>query len=69
MRENDTCKRCTCSFNRYMVECEFLKLSASPFSSAFNRYMVECEFLQKIQIWSRSFSFNRYMVECEYIFY
>ena len=33
-------------FNRYMVECEYLKWRLEQLEAAgFNRYMVECEFL------------------------
>ena len=55
------------SFNRYMVECEFLNLTdITNADKSFNRYMVECEFCFKFsRIWIGHTRFNRYMVECE----
>ena len=36
-------------FNRYMVECEFLKISELyALHQSFNRYMVECEYHMKL---------------------
>ena len=39
------------SFNRYMVECEYVfKERAALERRSFNRYMVECESVKKIRI-------------------
>ena len=59
------------SFNRYMVECEFLNLTdITNADKSFNRYMVECEFCFKFsRIWIGHTRFNRYMVECEFFVY
>ena len=56
-----------CSFNRYMVECEF-KLPPIKLVThcGFNRYMVECEFARGLLSEGATDGFNRYMVECEF---
>ena len=38
-------------FNRYMVECEFIKFTnIAGIGNGFNRYMVECEYQRMIYI-------------------
>ena len=54
------------SFNRYMVECEYIKMSCMWKNTySFNRYMVECECGWAGTIEEMISGFNRYMVECE----
>ena len=54
------------SFNRYMVECEFVNDADCFFCiHSFNRYMVECEYNNKNNHSYDHKCFNRYMVECE----
>ena len=56
------------SFNRYMVECEFLRSSSDiTYLISFNRYMVECECKSKLSTSAWHSCFNRYMVECEFV--
>ena len=53
-------------FNRYMVECEYCKISyIGSKDSCFNRYMVECESSKPAKYYTFDIGFNRYMVECE----
>ena len=59
-------KICSASFNRYMVECEFVYSGKASMSNrGFNRYMVECELKRTSVILFMFDSFNRYIVECE----
>ena len=53
-------------FNRYMVECEYIKRhKLYEWFERFNRYMVECEFYLTGCPFLLRIRFNRYMVECE----
>ena len=46
LRKRRKCRQRDLSFNRYMVECECVRIYAFPDAvCSFNRYMVECEYM------------------------
>ena len=55
-----------CSFNRYMVECEYiLKLESKRIITVLIDTWWNVNYIQTICEDVTSFGFNRYMVECE----
>ena len=54
------------SFNRYIVECKYVRSKGKEFDGfSFNRYIVECKCSYVNKENQKVYSFNRYIVECK----